>query len=288
MPRSLLLATLTAIALATLCSGQQTGLGISPTVIAGAEISIPAPGTGEATFYLASAAHVAKRKLSLGQPIRLSGQDLSIAGRYVAILCAGSCRSQAFFVTPAAPASLSFVVHPSRAWIGREGAISGVALPFDKFHNLVQDPVNVDFSIVAGGSKLYSASAPSRRGIAWFRAASGSKAGAAQLTASAGTVSARRALQLVASDPCRLQIRATPAPKGVAVETEPIHDCSGNAIPDGTIVTFTANGADGISTVDAPVKHGVARALLASSGNVVITAASGVVMGNELRMSVKP
>jgi hypothetical protein len=123
--------------------------------------------------------------------------------------------------------------------------------------------------------------------VAWFRSNSGNTAGLVLLTASADGLSTQRALQLVASDPCNLRIKAQPTAKGISVETDPVHDCSGNIVPDGTIVTFTANSGSGISTVDAPIKQGVARAHLTPSGTTVISAASGVVMGNELRMDVK-
>ena len=72
------------------------------------------------------------------------------------------------------------------------------------------------------------------------------------------------------------------------VETEPVRDCSGNPVPDGTIVTFTAAEADGKSTVDAPIKQGVARAQIIVTKAAVISAASGVVMGNELRLGAQP
>jgi hypothetical protein len=68
------------------------------------------------------------------------------------------------------------------------------------------------------------------------------------------------------------------------VETEPVRDCAGNPVPDGTIVSFTAKDGDEISTVDAPIKQDVARARIKANGSVVISAASGVVMGNELRV----
>jgi hypothetical protein len=55
-------------------------------------------------------------------------------------------------------------------------------------------------------------------------------------------------------------------------------------VPDGTIVTFTATVDGEKSTVDAPIKQDVARAEIAASGPATISAASGVVMGNELRM----
>jgi hypothetical protein len=55
-------------------------------------------------------------------------------------------------------------------------------------------------------------------------------------------------------------------------------------VPDGTVVTFTAKAAHGTDTVDAPIKKGIARAAMIATGPVVIFAASGVVMGNELRL----
>jgi hypothetical protein len=91
-------------------------------------------------------------------------------------------------------------------------------------------------------------------------------------------------VQQVASEPCRLNIKGQRTPKGIVVETDPVRDCTGNAVPDGTIVTFTAKNGKDTDTVDAPIKQGVARAQLSTSGPVVVSAASGVVMGNELRV----
>jgi hypothetical protein len=94
----------------------------------------------------------------------------------------------------------------------------------------------------------------------------------------------RRVVQQVASEPCNLRIKGERNAKGVLVETDPVRDCAGNPVPDGTIVTFTAKDGDDTDTVDAPVKKGVARAQMTANGPVVISAASGVVMGNELHI----
>jgi hypothetical protein len=108
-----------------------------------------------------------------------------------------------------------------------------------------------------------------------------------QITASINDVSTRRVVQQVASDPCRLQIKGQRNAKGFVVETEPVRDCTGNPVPDGTVVTFTARGAQGTDTVDAPIKKGIARAQMVGSGPVSISAASGVVMGNELHLGAQ-
>ena len=107
------------------------------------------------------------------------------------------------------------------------------------------------------------------------------------VTALNNDVSARRVVQQVASDPCSLRIKGERTAKGIVVETEPVRDCTGNPVPDGTVVTFTAKDSQGTDTVDAPIKKGVARAQMIASGPVVISAASGVVMGNEIRLGAQ-
>jgi len=67
------------------------------------------------------------------------------------------------------------------------------------------------------------------------------------------------------------------------VRTDPIRDCSGNPVPDGTIVTFSSTDSKGRSTVDARIKQGLAEAELPASSGATISVASGVVVGNEIQ-----
>ncbi len=261
---------------------------VPASVTAGEEITISTTGSGKATFYLLGPGLANKGEVSLGEEIHLRSQDLRNAGDYLAILCAEICRSSSFYVTAAQPAGLSFLVHPSRVPAGMGEAVSGVALPFDQFHNLVLDPVTVNFQLTAGNASLLSRAVRTQNGVAWFRTNSGKSAGKLQIVATLGAVSSSRAVQQVAADPCNLRIKGQRTPKGIVVETDPVRDCSGNPVPDGTIVTFSAAGADGRSTVDAPIKQGVARAQIEASGPQVISVASGVVMGNELRVGGQP
>jgi hypothetical protein len=69
----------------------------------------------------------------------------------------------------------------------------------------------------------------------------------------------------------------------LALETEPVRDCGGNAVPDGTIVTFTEVYSGGQATVDVPLKRGVARTDMPAYKGATISVATGVVMGNEIR-----
>ena len=166
-------------------------------------------------------------------------------------------------------------------------AVSGVAFPFDQFHNLVLTPMAIDFRLIAGNSSLLSRAVRTQDGVAWFRTTSGRSAGAVQVVAALDDLSARRVVQQVASDPCNLRIAGQRTHTGILVQTEPVHDCAGNPVPDGTVVTFTATEANGKSTVDAPIKQGVARAQIAGSSGAVISVASGAVMGNELRVEAQ-
>ncbi len=279
-------ATYLAAACVGVCAAQDLHIPESPA--AGQEISISTSGSGKATFYLTGPGVSRKNDVPLGEDIHLAAQDLRNAGHYVAILCSDTCKSASFYVSAAKPLSLTFLVHPSRVPVALHDAISGVAFPFDQYHNLVLAPVNVNFQLNAKEASLFSRAVRTKNGVAWFRTPSGKSAGPLQVTAALDDVTARRAVQQVASDPCNLRITGQRTKTGILVQTEPVHDCAGNVLPDGTIVTFTATGPHGKGTVDAPIKQGVARAQMDSTGVAVISAASGVVMGNEIRVEARP
>jgi hypothetical protein len=276
------------------CAAACAGVGaaqdfhVPASASAGEETTISTTGSGNATFYLVGPGASRKNDVSLGEDIHLTSQDLQTAGRYVAILCADTCHTSAFYVSAGKPASISFIVHPSRVPVALNNAVSGVAFPFDQYRNLVLTPVSVNFQLTAKDASLFSRAVRTQNGIAWFRTTSGKSAGPVRITASLDNLTAQRALQQVASDPCNLRITGQRTKTGIMVQTEPVHDCAGNVLPDGTIVTFTATGRDGKDTVDAPIKQGIARAQMDSAGATTISAASGVVMGNEIRVGAQP
>jgi hypothetical protein len=271
---------------ATMCVAQDVHPPASAT--AGEGAIIPTTGSGSGTFYLLGPGIAKKSDVRFGEEIHLNAQDLRNAGNYLAIACADACHSASFYVAAAKPANLTFLVHPSRVPVGLSDAVSGVAIPLDQFQNLVLAPVSVNFQLAVGNSPVMSREVRTQDGAAWFRTSSGKSAGTLQVVASVSDLSSRRAVQQVASDPCNLRIKGQRTPKGIMVETDPVRDCSGNPVPDGTIVTFTASDAGGKSTVDAPIKKGVARAQIEASGPAVISAASGIVMGNELHIGGQP
>lgn len=276
--------------LATLVMAAGAELRPPPQVTAGKGFSIENSGSGEATFYLVGPSHSAKRAVQLGQPIEVAEGEVRSAGRYLAIACSSEgCVSSSFFVDAADPANLSFLVHPSRVPVSAKGAISAVAFVFDRFHNPVLQPVTIDLRVgtknAPGSSQSFSSqSLKTKTGVAWIRLDSSRQGGPAQITASIGDLSEGRIVQQVASDACNLRIKTSRGQPGVLVETDPIRDCSGNPVPDGTVVTFTQLDAHGKTTVDVPIKRGVAKVEMPASGSATISVASGVVIGNELHV----
>jgi hypothetical protein len=104
-----------------------------------------------------------------------------------------------------------------------------------------------------------------------------------QFVARVGNVSSTRVVSQVPGDPCTLKMNAKPAGAKVQLKTDSVRDCSGNAVPDGTIVTFTESYNDTRSTVDVPLKRGVASIEMPAHRGATISVASGVVLGNQIR-----
>jgi hypothetical protein len=253
-------------------------------VVANAGASIQTSGSGSATLYVIGPGTAIKRDVKLGEAVQLAGADLRNAGRYTAILKSGSdSQTASFFVSPAQPASINFLARPSRVPVAAHDVISGVAFVFDGYKNLTT-PSEVTFNLAVGDAAPITRKVQTRDGIAWTRLDSARKAGAAQFTASVGNTQVRRVVQQVASDPCDLRFHTEPAKNGITVQTDPIKDCSGNPVPDGTIVTFVESDGHSRSTVDARIKRGIAQAELPAVPGATITVASGVVAGNEVKL----
>jgi hypothetical protein len=261
-------------------------LNVPNQTVAGETAALTTSGSGNATFYLTGPGTAIKRPVKLGEEISLAGEELRRAGRYTAILSSnGSPVAKSFYVVSGKPEKINLIARPSRVPVSRPDVIIGVAFVFDKNQNMVLTPTPVSFNLSVGGTSSLSKTITTTNGISWIRSASGSREGAAQFVASMGETSVRRVVQQVASDACRIRINAHRQGNVVNLETESVKDCSGNTLPDGTIVTFTETGAgQGKSSVDARIKQGIARAVLPAINGATISVASGVVLGNEVRI----
>lgn len=283
MIRSLrVLLTGAALAAAPLAMAQG-GLTVPKTVEAGAAFTIESSGSGQSTLYIVGLEQAIKRDVQLGGTISIPEGTLFHAGRYVVFLAGGSHGSAELDVVPAKVADVSFLARPSRLAVGMRNGITGAAYVFDAYKNLVTTPTAVSFNLSTPNAAAQNRSVQSKFGAAWIAMDSSPKEGAAHFVVRAGNVSVTRIIGQVPGDPCSLKMSAKPDGKKIALETEPVRDCSGNAVPDGTIVTFNENYSGGQSTVDVPLKRGVAKVEMPAYPGVSISVASGVVLGNQIR-----
>lgn len=261
------------------------GLRLPATVIAGSPLSVPTSGSGKASLYIVGPVQALRVDVQAGRPATVDAGQLVAAGHYLAVLTDGSgTRTGELDVVPAAkPATLGFLAKPSRLPVGMHNGISGAVYVFDAYHNLILEPAQASLELSLASSGGQSRTVTTRNGLAWATMDSASKEGSARFIARVGDVTSTRIIQEVPGDPCGISISAHPDGARVAVETAPVRDCSGNAVPDGTIVTFleTYNGTQ--SAVDVPLKQGVAKVELPSLRGAKISVASGVVAGNEIR-----
>jgi hypothetical protein len=284
MKRIFMVAVVTCLAM--LAAAQNLSLPTNAT--AGKDLYVPTRGSGSATLYVFGPGTALKRDVHLGNPLQIEGSKLRQAGRYTVILHGDENASGSFFVAPAKLENIAFLARPSRVPAARKDVITGSAYLFDKYDNLVLEPYPVKFDLDVEGARATTRSEQSNDGVAWVRMDSGKKAGTAQFTASAAGASVQRVVQETASDPCTIRMKAEPSKDGnILVETDPIRDCAGNPVPDGTIVTFTSTDQSGKSTVDARIKRGIAQAELPPSRKATISVAAGVVLGNEIHWSGK-
>jgi hypothetical protein len=254
-------------------------LRVPATVAAGNGLSVSTSGSGAATLFLVGPGTAVKRQVQLGQEVQLTSEDLQKVGRYTVVI---GDDSASFYVTAGPVSSIAFLARPSRVPADTPNVISGTAFIFDKYQNLVLQPEPIKFDLTVNGQTT-SRTETSKGGVAYAKLDSSKKEGPAQFVASSGNASVRRVVQQVASDPCSIRMTAQPGKSGILVRTDPVRDCAGNPVPDGTIVTFTATDSQGRSTVDARIKQGIAQAQLPASSGSTISVASGVVVGNEIQ-----
>jgi hypothetical protein len=280
---ALLLGSLALATVQQICA-QGESMSLPKTVEAGNAFSIQITGRGKAVLYIVGPGQVLRRDVQLGEKTTFPAGSLYNAGHYLAILVqASSTDDGSFDVVPASqPADLSFLAKPSRLPVGLHSAISGTVYVFDAYHNLITAPTPVSFELASPSSTVQQRTVVTRYGSAWTALDSTAREGVAQFAARVGGVSSTRVVEQVPGDPCRLSMRVRPVGQQLEVETDPVRDCGGNAVPDGTIVTFTENYGGTQSTVDVPLKHGIAQVEMPAHSGARISVASGVVLGNEI------
>ncbi|MEO6909908.1 MAG: hypothetical protein ABI158_03165 [Edaphobacter sp.] len=260
-------------------------LSFPRTITAGSSFSVRMPGSGKGQLYIVGPQQVLGRVVDLGQPVTIASGELYSAGHYIAVLTGSGSSSQTaqFDVLPVSdPGSLGLLAKPSRLPVNIPNGISGAVYIFDPYHNLITTPLAVSFTLAGTDEVTQTRTMTSHNGLAWTTMNSAAKQSAARFTVRAGNISTTRVINQVPGEPCSISIKAQPSGNRLEIQTAPVRDCSGNTISDGTIVTFTETSGASQSTVDAPLKRGIAAATLPAIKGAKISAASGSVMGNEI------
>src|SRR5258708_13873499 len=117
--------------------------------------------------------------------------------------------------------------------------MSGTAYVIDAYRNLIMTPTKVSFELSNPARSAQNRTVEVSNGVAWTQMDSTPREGKDSFVARVGDVSSTRVVGQVPGDPCSLKMNAKPSGEKIELETDPVRDCSGNAVPDGTIVTFT-------------------------------------------------
>lgn len=266
--------------------GQDNTMALPRTLTAGKALSIQTSGSGSATLYIVGPGQVIKQDVQLGQTAHISAGSLYNAGRYIAVLSSGSSSTaREFDVVPTStPADLNFLAKPSRLPVSLHNGITGAVYVLDSYRNLITSPMTASFVLTNPSGVAQTSSAATSNGAAWVAVDSTPQQGTDKFVVQVAGVSSTRIIRQVPGDPCRLTMSAHPSGQHIQLQTEPIRDCNGNAIPDGTIVTFTETYEDAHSTVDVPIKRGIAQVEFPVHQGATISVASGEALGNQIRM----
>jgi hypothetical protein len=264
---------------------QDGSLKAPKSIEAGDGFSIQTTGSGKATLYIVGPNQVFKRDIERGKAVSFAPGTLHNAGHYLVILTADNSTDKSELDVSSAntPSELSFLARPSRLPVGLHDAITGAVYVFDAYKNLITVPASVSFELSNPSGATQSHVVQTHNGAAFTAMDSTQQQGSDKFIARVGGVTSTRIVGQVPGDPCGIKMSAKPSGQQIQLETEPLRDCSGNAIPDGTVVTFTESYEGAETTVDVPLKRGIAQVDVPAHHGALLSAASGVVLGNQIR-----
>jgi hypothetical protein len=274
------------LAFAALQIGFAQGRSMSApkSIQAGDAFTVQTSGSGKAALFIVGPDQVLRRDVQLGEAASFAAGSLYNAGHYFLVLKSeSSTDSVSFDVAPAnKPAELSFLAKPSRLPVGLHNGITGAVYIFDSYKNLITTPTPVSFELSAPSGAVQKRTVQAHDGAAWTGMDSTAQQGSDKFVARTGDISSTRIVAQVPGDPCGLKMSAQQSGQKLQLSTDPVRDCNGNAVPDGTIVTFTESYRGGQSIVDVPLKRGIAEVQMPVHSGATISVASGVVMGNQI------
>lgn len=260
-------------------------MSLPKTIEAGSSFSIQTPGRGNAALFIIGTGQALKRDVQLGQTVFFAAGSLYNAGHYLAILEGDSfTETESLDVVPASkPSNLSFLAKPSRLPVGLHAGITGAVYVFDAYRNLISEAMPVSFELSDPMGTVQKRIVVTRYGAARTEMDSTAQQGVDSFVARVAGIKSTRVVGQVPGDPCGLKMNAEPSGQRIHLVTDAVRDCNGNAVPDGTIITFTETFSGYQSTIDEPLKHGIAQVTISAHNGAVLSVASGVVMGNQIR-----
>jgi adhesin/invasin len=176
--------------------------------------------------------------------------------------------------TPGAPFTLTLTAVPSTLPVGSSSALTATAT--DQYGNAVADGTVVSFTTSLGSVSPVTATTVG--GVATATLSS-TISGVATVTATVGSLSATAQVTFTPGAPFTLTLTAVPSTLPVgnsSTLTATVTDQYGNAVADGTVVSFTTSLGN-VSPVTATTVNGVATATLSSTvaGVATVTATVG-------------
>jgi len=266
-------------------AAQQPDRGFPSAIEAGSAFSIELHGSGQANLYIFGPNQVLQRTIQLGGATYFPAGSLYNAGHYSFLVDAGSqSQSGEFDVVPVSePSELSFLAKPSRLPVNLRGGITGAIYVFDRYRNLIIVPEAARFELSSQTGNKQTRSVPTHDGAVWIAMDSTAQQGVDKFLAQVGGISSLRIIRQVPGEPCGIKMKARASGARVQLITDPVRDCNGNLVPDGTIVTFTETSGGTESTADVPLKQGFAQIEMPSRAGATISVASGTVLGNQIR-----
>jgi hypothetical protein len=266
-----------------LCA-QDRSFQVPKSTEAGDSFSVQTSGSGNATLFIVGLSQVLTRDVDRGQAVAFAPGTLHNAGHYLVILKSDNSidKSEMDVTAASKPSDLTFLARPSRLPVGLHDGITGAVYVFDAYKNLITVPASVSFELSNPSGAMQTHVVETHNGAAFAAMDSTQQQGADRFIARIGDVTSARIVGQVPGDPCGIKMSAKPSGKQIQLVTEPLRDCSGNAVPDGTIVTFTETYGGAQTTVDVPLKRGIAQVNMPAHNGAMLTAASGVVLGNQI------
>jgi hypothetical protein len=263
---------------------QNEALQAPKSIGAGDPFSIQTTGSGKATLLIVGPTQFLKRDIERGQSVSFAPGTLHNAGHYLVILKtdSSSYTTEVDVSASSTPSELTFLARPSRLPVGLHDGITGAVYVFDAYKNLITAPASISFELSNPSGATQTHVVQAHNGAAFTAMDSTQQQGADKFTARLGSVTSTRIVGQVPGDPCGIKMSAKPSGQQIELETEPLRDCSGKAVPDGTIVTFTETYAGAQTTADVPLKRGIAQVDMPAHNGALLSAASGVVLGNQI------